>query len=115
MLCTTHSASTLQNHFSKHPPIDRQIEIMIDNFRQVAAIAEGEEVVIAFENHQDYRASEVARVVAGVNSPAMRANFDTANPVAVIEDPVDAARAIAPLCRDGASEGLPHPAVDHNR
>jgi sugar phosphate isomerase/epimerase len=96
LLCTTHSAPTIHNHFSMHPPIAEQIEIMVGNFRQVARVAEQEGVVIAFENHLDYRASEVAQVVAGVGSPALRANFDTANPVGVIEDPVDAARAIAP-------------------
>jgi hypothetical protein len=50
--------------------------------------------VIAFENHLDYRASEIACVIDAVGSRALRANLDTANPVAVIEDPVDAAKAV---------------------
>jgi sugar phosphate isomerase/epimerase len=94
ILCTTHAAPTIHNHFSKDPPIERQIEIMIGNFREAARVAEDHGIVIAFENHLDYRASEIARVIDAVGSRALRANLDTANPVAVIEDPVDAARAV---------------------
>jgi sugar phosphate isomerase/epimerase len=61
---------------------------------EVARAAEAHGLTIAFENHQDYRASEVAAVIEGVGSPALRANFDTGNPVAVIEDPLEAARAV---------------------
>jgi len=95
ILCTTHSAPALHNHFSKNPPIERQIEIMTGNFRQVVRAAEDHGLVIAFENHLDYRASEIARVIQGVGSPALRANFDTGNPVGVVEDPVEAAKAVA--------------------
>jgi sugar phosphate isomerase/epimerase len=94
ILCTTHAAPAVHNHFTKDPPIGRQIEIMVENFREVARAAVEHGLTIAFENHQDYRASEVAAVIEGVGSPALRANFDTANPVAVIEDPVAAARSV---------------------
>jgi sugar phosphate isomerase/epimerase len=94
ILCTTHANPAVHNHFSRTPPIERQIEIMVANFREVARAAEEQGLVIAFENHQDYRCSEIARVIEAVASPALRANFDTANPVAVIEDPVDAAASI---------------------
>lgn len=94
ILCTTHAAPAVHNHFSKDPPIEQQIEIMIGNFRQAARAAEDHGILIAFENHLDYRASEIARVIQAVNSPALRANLDTSNPVGVIEDPVDAARAV---------------------
>lgn len=95
ILCTTHAAPAVHNHFSKDPAIERQIEIMISNFRQAARVAEDRGILIAFENHLDYRASEIARVIEAVNSPALRANFDTGNPVGVIEDPVDAVKAVA--------------------
>ena len=85
----------MHNHFSKDPPIERQIEIMTSSFRHAARVAEGSRDPNAFENHLDYRASEIARVIEAVNSPALRANFDTGNPVGIIEDPVDAAKAVA--------------------
>jgi sugar phosphate isomerase/epimerase len=94
ILCTTHAAPTVHNHFTKCPPIARQIEIMVENFGEVAPAAAEHRLTIAFENHQDYRASEIAAVIEGVGSPALRANLDTANPVAVIEDPLAAARSV---------------------
>jgi len=94
ILCTTHAAPAVHNHFSKNPPIAEQIRIMVRNFGEVARAAAAHGLTIAFENHQDYRASEVAAVIEGVGSPALRANFDTANPVAVVEDPLEAARAV---------------------
>jgi hypothetical protein len=38
ILCTTHAAPTVHNHFSKDPPIERQIEIMIGNFAKRLAL-----------------------------------------------------------------------------
>ena len=95
VVCTTHSAPLVHNHFTKNPPVATQIAVMIENFARVAKIAESEGVTIAFENHQDYRASEIAQVIEGVNSLALRMNFDTANPITVVEDPVEAARRVA--------------------
>jgi sugar phosphate isomerase/epimerase len=95
IVCTTHGAPNVHNHFTKNPPIERQIEIMAANFGRVAQVAADLGLVIAFENHLDYRASEVAAVIERVGSPALRTNFDTANPIGVIEDPVEAARRVA--------------------
>jgi sugar phosphate isomerase/epimerase len=94
ILCTTHGAPAVHNHFTKRPPVE-QIEIMIANFRRVVPVVADHGLVIAFENHMDYRVGEIARVIEGDGSPALRATFGTANPVGVIEDPVDAARTIA--------------------
>jgi len=95
VVCTTHLGAAIHNHFSKHPPVATQITIMTENLARAARVAASEGLVLAFENHLDYRASEIAQVVEGVGSPALRVNFDTANPIAVIEDPVDAARRVA--------------------
>ena len=91
----THSGTTRNNHFSKDPRIERQIEIMIDNFRRVASLAEKNGVIAAMENHLDYRCSEIAQVIDAVASPWVRMMLDTGNSIGVIEDPVDAAKAVA--------------------
>lgn len=96
IVCTTHNAPNVHNHFTKDPPIGQQIEIMAENFGTVARVAADLGLIIAFENHLDYRTSEIVQVIEQVNSPALRMNFDTANPIAVIEDPVDAAKRAAP-------------------
>ena len=84
------------NHFIKDPSIDEQIDRAIRNFSSLMPVCEEVGLKLAFENHLDYRISEVVRVVQGVDSPYLGINFDTGNPVAVIEDPLVAARAAAP-------------------
>ena len=95
IIAAVHNGAIEHNHFSKHPPIDVQVERMIANFAGLCGDAERIGIVMAFENHMDYRCSEIARVVAGVDSPWLRVNFDFANSLSVIEDPVDAVKAVA--------------------
>jgi sugar phosphate isomerase/epimerase len=90
------NGGTRFGHFSKELPIGQQIERMIANFRELAAVAEDLGVVMAFENHMDYRISEIVQVVEAVDSPALRVNYDFANSWSVIEDQVEAARLAAP-------------------
>ncbi len=90
-----HNEPTRHNHFSQDPPVDVQIERAIANFRSLMPVCEKHGVVLAFENHLDYRISEIVQVVEAVDSPWLRINFDTANPISVIEDPMDAARMAA--------------------
>ena len=93
---TTHTDPSRTNHFTKDPPIKRQIECMKANFSSLARAAEDRGLTITLENHADYRCSETVQVLSAVDSPFLRANLDTGNPVNVIEDPVVAARCIAP-------------------
>ncbi len=53
-------------------------------------------MVLALENHADYRGHEVAEVIQRVHSPALRARLDTANAYAVVEEPEEATAALAP-------------------
>ena len=95
MVAATHSGALIHNHFTTDPPVGEQIRLMIKHFRELLPYAEEIGIVIAFENHMDYRCSEVAAVVGEINSPWLRVNFDTANPYCVIEDPLDAVEAVA--------------------
>ncbi|MBI2505519.1 MAG: sugar phosphate isomerase/epimerase [Candidatus Latescibacteria bacterium] len=94
-MAAVHTGALGHNHFSKDPPVIVQLRRMIQHFRELVPRAEEVGVVMAFENHMDYRCSEIAEVVAGVDSPWLRVNFDFANSYSVIEDPLDAARAVA--------------------
>lgn len=95
MITAVHNGAIEHNHFSKEPPIALQIERMIANFGDLCREAERLGIVMAFENHMDYRCSEIAQVLTAVDSPWLRVNYDFANSFSVIEDPVDAARAVA--------------------
>ena len=77
-------------------PIAVQIDRMIHNLSQLAVEAEKRGIVLAFENHMDYRISEIVQVVEAVASPWLRINYDFANCYSVVEDQVDAAHMAAP-------------------
>ena len=83
------------NHFTKDPPIEVQLERAEANFRSLMPVCAEYGVVLAWENHIDYRLAEVVQVVEAIDSPWLRINLDTANPIAVIEDPMDGARLAA--------------------
>ena len=91
-----HGDPLRKNHFTKEPSITTQIELMKENFAQLASIAEEMGVIITLENHTDYRCSEIVQVIEAVHSPSLMVNLDTGNPVNVIEDPVEAAKCVAP-------------------
>ena len=74
----------------------RQIERLIANLSDLVPVAEGLGIVMALENHMDYRISEIVPVVEGVASPWLRINYDFSNSYAVVEDQVVAARLAAP-------------------
>ena len=83
-------------HFSTETPIAVQIDRMIHNLSQLVVEAEKRGIVLAFENHMDYRISEIVQVVEAVASPWLRINYDFANCYSVVEDQVDAAHMAAP-------------------
>ena len=90
------NGGTYYGHFSKYCPIDEQIDRMVVNFAEIVKLCEDLELVLAFENHMDYRISEIVQVVERVDSPSLRINYDYGNSWAVIEDQVEAAKLAAP-------------------
>ncbi len=85
------------DRWDRRMPLAEQLARLTAALRPLAAVAAEEGVVLALENHADYRGPEVAAVVAAVGSPGLGVRFDTANPYAVIEEPLAAAEALAPL------------------
>ncbi|MBM4436247.1 MAG: sugar phosphate isomerase/epimerase [Actinobacteria bacterium] len=90
-----HNQPNRHNHFTTDPPIGGQIERISRNFRSLVPVCEELGLTLAFENHADYRLREIVAVIETVGSPWIRINIDTANPIAVIEDPLEAARTAA--------------------
>jgi sugar phosphate isomerase/epimerase len=86
----------IHNRFRNDPPLEEQLELCVENSRPIVKAAEDLGITLAFENHLDYRASEVVRIIEGVGSPNLRFLFDMGNTVVVIEDPVEAAKVAAP-------------------
>jgi sugar phosphate isomerase/epimerase len=79
------------------PALAEQQERVAAALRRLAPVAEDGGVRIAIENHADYRGHELAAILERVDSPAVGAKLDTGNALAAVEDPADAARALAPF------------------
>jgi sugar phosphate isomerase/epimerase len=87
------------NRFVDDPSFERQMEMIRTGVAPLAAIAEEEGLVLGYENHADYRCSDlVEHVVKPIGSPALGIKLDTGNCPLVIEDAVEAARISAPYC-----------------
>ena len=84
------------DRWDRRVPLPEQMARLTAALRPLAATAAEEGVILALENHADYRGHEVAAIVAAVGSPGLGARLDTANPYAVIEEPLAAAEALAP-------------------
>ena len=91
----THRLPSVHNHFSTDPPIDEQMARAAKHLPTLTPVAEDVGVIMAWENHMDYRVSEVAGVVDEINSPWLRITLDTSNPFPSIEDPLEGARLAA--------------------
>ena len=89
------TAST-HHRWRKDPPLAEQLERLSAALRVLAPVAADYGVHIAIENHADYRARDLIEVLERVDHPALRVQLDTGNPFAVAEEPVDAARLLAP-------------------
>ena len=92
----THLMAGVHNHFSTDPPIAEQIERAIRNFSTILPACRQHGVTLAFENHMDYRLSEVVAIVEALDSDCARITLDTANPFLVLEDPLEGASLAAP-------------------
>lgn len=89
-ICSTH------HRWRKDPPLAEQLERLSAAFRVLCPVAEDFGMVFAIENHADYRAGDLLRLLDSVDRPSLRIQLDTGNAFAVAEEPVDAARSLAP-------------------
>ena len=78
------------------PTLAEQIELTIEVLRELSVMAADFDVMITMELHVDLTSLELVRIIEAVDSAHVRANLDTANALGLLEDPVDAARALAP-------------------
>ncbi len=91
----THRLPSVHNHFSTDPPVEIQLQRAARHLATLTPVAEKHGVIMAFENHMDYRLSEVVEVVEAVDSPWLRIMVDTSNPFPIVEDPLASARRAA--------------------
>src|SRR5206468_7323001 len=79
---------------------DARLAAVAQRLNEVLPCAEDLGMAIAMENHQDATTADLLSLAEMVGySPAFGVTLDTGNPLAVGEEPVEAARRLAPIIR----------------
>ena len=72
----------------RNEPHGPQIERLTAMFREAVRVAEDFGIRMAVENHIDFTADEMLRLLTDVGSPYLGINFDTGNFLRLLDDPV---------------------------
>lgn len=72
----------------RHEPHGPQIERLTKMFREAVKAAEDHGIKLAVENHIDFTADEILRLIDSVGSPFLGLNFDTGNFLRLLDDPI---------------------------
>jgi sugar phosphate isomerase/epimerase len=78
-------------------PREPQICTLVSWLGDVCHTAAEYGVYLAMENHVDFTATEMLRVIEAVRSDRLRVNLDTGNALRVFDDPVEVARTLGPF------------------
>jgi sugar phosphate isomerase/epimerase len=78
---------------------EARLQDVAARLRELLPVAEDLGISIAMENHQDATTEDMLRMAEMVGSPAYGVTLDTGNPLSVGQEPVDAARRLAPIIR----------------
>ena len=80
----------------RNQPHAPQIERLTRMFREAVNVAEDYGIRMAIENHIDFTAAEMLRLLTEVDSPWFGINFDTGNFLRLLDDPIKAMAQLAP-------------------
>ncbi len=80
----------------RNDPHEPQIERLTGMFREAVKVAEEYGIRMAVENHFDFTAQEMLRLLTDVNSPWLGVNFDTGNFLRLLDDPIKGMAKLAP-------------------
>jgi len=94
--CLNTSFGLIQERTMSKPTFAEQYEFTTQVLKSLAPMAADYHVYVTMELHVDLTFNEMAHLIETVNSPWIRVNFDTANPLGLMEDPVEAAARLAP-------------------
>ena len=80
------------------PALEAQFSVDLDPaLREACRVAEDLGVTLAVENHGDFDADALLRLIARIGSPNLRVTLDTGNLLTVGDDPVEGSRKLAPF------------------
>jgi len=77
-------------------PHEPQLKRLTKILKEVAEEAGSYNLKLAYENHIDYTSEEILELIEKVDSESLKVNLDTGNALRMFEDPLEAARKLAP-------------------
>jgi 3-oxoisoapionate decarboxylase len=81
----------------RHEPHGPQIEALTGMFKEAVKVAKDYEIRMAVENHIDFTADEILRLLDAVGSEYLGLNFDTGNFLRLLDDPILGMEKLAPF------------------
>ncbi|MGF1666223.1 MAG: sugar phosphate isomerase/epimerase family protein [Acidimicrobiia bacterium] len=95
-VATAVGADTLRTYTRHTGDLPDIIERTIGDLVAVGPMAADAGVLVVLENHEDFTGPVIARILAAVDHPSIRALYDYGNSQMVGEDPIAALEAMAP-------------------
>jgi len=80
----------------RHEPHGPQIDALVKMFKKAVKVAKDNGVKLAVENHIDFTADEILRLLDEVDSEYFGLNFDTGNFLRLLDDPIAGMEKLAP-------------------
>jgi sugar phosphate isomerase/epimerase len=84
--------SSFDFRFEPHAP---QVERLSRMYSEAVKIAKKHDIKLATENHIDFTADEMLKLLTNVNSPYLGINFDTGNFLRLLDDPIKGMQKLA--------------------
>jgi sugar phosphate isomerase/epimerase len=88
------------NRYLSHADPESWFNDFLPKLKRAAAVAREHGVVLAVENHQDITSKELLRFIESIGDDGLGVNLDTGSVLATCEDPVEFAKAVAPVVRN---------------
>lgn len=82
--------------YHSHGEFQKAIELAAAALQRVEPVLKKHQVKLAVENHKDWRANELVDLLKKTDSEWVGATLDFGNSIALIEDPMDVIRTLAP-------------------
>ncbi len=97
--CQRLGADRLRTYTVHRGRPDEKVEATVRDLRAAAPVAADLGVAIVLENHEEFTGREIREIVEAVDHPSVAALYDFGNSMMVMEDPLEAAKAMAPFVR----------------
>ena len=92
-------ADRLRTYVTVEGSPEERVRATVEGLLGAAPVAADLGIALLVENHEDFTSQEMVRIMETVNHPSVGAVYDFGNSMMVLEDPMEAAKGMAPFVR----------------